>query len=220
MKWKKKYIVEFLKKLSKENNWNFEEIENKKLGHEFSVSSFSQKSFVEFDKYKIGEIYISIKSDFSGFGPILDLCDVFILKNKNDISGLKVLHNYVELENKIKNLNKKKFENFIKKTIENLIKESMLYNTSEGDIGIKVSDKELNKFSSFLMTKYKDEYIPLPNITMAKQKKLIDGCKYDKNNHSTTEMWKNDDNPVYWHNSNNGGHGWCCKFCGKVTQWG
>ena len=77
--------------------------------------------------------------------------------------------------------------------------------------GIRVSDEELNTFADAIGSNALDEFIPLPNLSIEQQKAMISVCNHqDEDNDEKSEYWENKD----------GGHGWCCTTCGKVTQWG
>lgn len=77
--------------------------------------------------------------------------------------------------------------------------------------GILVTDKELTAFADTIGSKYIDEYIPLPNMEASQQVELVKAC----------DCAEKEDfhHAAYWER-NNGKHGWCCKKCGKVIQWG
>lgn len=74
--------------------------------------------------------------------------------------------------------------------------------------GILVTDAELVKFANTLKRKFIDQVIPLPNTTLAEQKKAIKECGEEHG-----------EDARYWE-SKSGSHGWCCPDCGTVTQWG
>jgi hypothetical protein len=78
------------------------------------------------------------------------------------------------------------------------------------------TDDELNEFADYLedngvkvdgMERLGlDSFIPFPTIDKTVQLQLILNCAHEGM-------------PVYWQRPN-GRHGWCCKSCGTVTQWG
>ena len=76
--------------------------------------------------------------------------------------------------------------------------------------GIRVSDKELDKFSDAINSKALDEVIPLPRLTLEEQKKALKECEEFDEHSDETKYWERD----------NGSHGWCCSKCGSVVQWG
>ena len=78
--------------------------------------------------------------------------------------------------------------------------------------GILTSTEELDAFSDFLGISYLDEFIPLPDKTPGEQAAL--------KNTFCPEDHEKMNNVQYWEREDNGKHGWCCKTCGKVLQWG
>ena len=76
-----------------------------------------------------------------------------------------------------------------------------------GQEGIVVTTSELNKFANFMKSNALDEFIPLPDTLGKIQREAIKNCT----SHS---------NAQYWENNKTGGHGWCCRNCGTVVQWG
>jgi len=83
------------------------------------------------------------------------------------------------------------------------------YCPSGGMDGIIVSNYELKKFADSINRKIIDCVIPLPNLTVEQQKAMLVVCiSHDVDTES--EYWETEDF----------GHGWCCKKCGTVTQWG
>jgi len=73
--------------------------------------------------------------------------------------------------------------------------------------GIRVSDNELDILAKLMGSKFLDEYIPIPKVSLEIQKDLVNTCK-DHNNQVS-----------YWERDNRK-HGWCCSHCGTVIQWG
>ena len=76
--------------------------------------------------------------------------------------------------------------------------------------GIFVEKRDLIYFSSLMEKDYIDEVIPIPGLTVLEQKAALEGCKMH---------FKTDSKISYWE-TNEGNHGWCCYYCGKVLQWG
>ena len=74
--------------------------------------------------------------------------------------------------------------------------------------GINTSTEELNLFSRKLNLEYLDEVIPLPEHSFDNQRMLL-RIPHDCGQHM-----------YYFERIDNGKHGWCCSFCGKVHQWG
>jgi hypothetical protein len=72
--------------------------------------------------------------------------------------------------------------------------------------GIKTTMSELNRFAHSLKREHLDEVIPLPNKTIKEQKESLKTCT----EHPSGRYWE----------TNTGLHGWCCRICGTVTQWG
>ena len=77
-----------------------------------------------------------------------------------------------------------------------------------GQEGINPSKIEMETLSRVMSAKYADEYIPLPNLTLPEQVKILKS--ETKCTHKDVEYWE----------TNSGGHGWCCSKCGTVVQWG
>lgn len=74
--------------------------------------------------------------------------------------------------------------------------------------GIRVTDKELEKFAKSLKKKSIDSIIPLPGMTAKEQSKAVKKC--GEHNGEDSQYWE----------STSGSHGWCCTECGTTTQWG
>ncbi len=80
-----------------------------------------------------------------------------------------------------------------------------------GQSGILLTRKELGDMATRLGRKSIDEVIPLPGLSFEDQKTRLQSrplCKHD------------DTGQHYWEVEGTGEHGWCCNFCGEVTQWG
>lgn len=78
---------------------------------------------------------------------------------------------------------------------------------SHEEHGIVCSTNDMLDLSNDLELNAIDEYIPLPNLDTYEQQERISDCE----DHSVEV--------TFWENEN-GGHGYCCKNCGKVVQWG
>ena len=86
------------------------------------------------------------------------------------------------------------------------------YGKRGGMQGILFSYEEALELSNLIGSKYLDEYVPLPNISLEKQvTERIKVCNSNKDDCG--------DNVEYYERDN-GSHGWCCTYCGKVHQWG
>ena len=78
-----------------------------------------------------------------------------------------------------------------------------------GENGVLATRKELSAFAKRHGRKHIDEVIPL--VTEPDQP-LPSGCP-NRNRHDDFG------NAVYWE-TETGSHGWCCRDCGLVLQWG
>jgi hypothetical protein len=77
--------------------------------------------------------------------------------------------------------------------------------------GIRVQDSELMALSDAMLTNILDGYIPLPGVEMKEQLLTIAAC---------TNCLSNDfEDAVYWERES-GAHGWACRNCGRVIQYG
>jgi hypothetical protein len=76
--------------------------------------------------------------------------------------------------------------------------------------GYLVRTRQLVEFARLLGREMIDEVIPLDDSEQARPESCPSG------NHEGDSMI---DNLVYWE-TEDGSHGWCCKECGTVVQWG
>jgi hypothetical protein len=89
-----------------------------------------------------------------------------------------------------------------------------------GQTGILTNTDEQAQLSIVLGSKYLDEYIPLPGLTVEQQKHKIGSCTVLGHSEvSGTGNVAHGEAVEYWENEK-GSHGWCCINCGKVVQWG
>ena len=80
-----------------------------------------------------------------------------------------------------------------------------------GQDGIVVSKTDMRKLAEAVGSKYLDEFIPLPGMTIAKQAETI---KANQDEESSPIP-----NVEYWE-TKEGSHGWCSIKTGRVVQWG
>ena len=73
--------------------------------------------------------------------------------------------------------------------------------------GYYVTRQQLSQFAKILNKKYIDEIIPLNNPEQINP----DTCNCIK---------KQDPNELDYWETPEGSHGWCCRRCGRVLQWG
>ena len=72
--------------------------------------------------------------------------------------------------------------------------------------GILITMANLKRFAVKVGATFLDQVIPLPNVQIDDQTERIEVCDHEGQD-------------VYWE-TDEGNHGWCCKNCGTVTQWG
>ena len=82
-----------------------------------------------------------------------------------------------------------------------------------GQSGIVVTQLGLRMLAWQLNSEYIDRTIPLPGVSIKEQKEKIEAC-----NCLETEDYDSVD-LAYWE-TDKGSHGWCCRDCGQVHQWG
>lgn len=86
---------------------------------------------------------------------------------------------------------------------------STIGHCKRGDMdGIKTTTIEQNQLADLIHNEYIDAFIPLPGMDIHAQSLAMNSphdCKLEGSR--------------YWENEN-GSHGWACKVCGKVHQWG
>lgn len=78
-----------------------------------------------------------------------------------------------------------------------------------GQVGIECTKAEQTELAHHLMTEFGDEVIPLPNVSLEEQIK-----RFKEADETETSF-----PDVYWENEN-GSHGWCNSYTGRVVQWG
>ena len=78
-----------------------------------------------------------------------------------------------------------------------------------GTYGIKVSVTNLKKYAKILNENYIDKFIPIPNLSVTENIERIKNCKCES-----------ETSPQMSYYESTSGHGWCCKNCGRVHQWG
>jgi hypothetical protein len=74
-----------------------------------------------------------------------------------------------------------------------------------GTYGILTTHEEMHGLAVEFGARYADEFVPIPGLAAAEQKKLSAGCYHE--------------DVTYWEKSD-GAHGWACRRCGTVVQWG
>lgn len=73
--------------------------------------------------------------------------------------------------------------------------------------GIITSHEEMHDLAVKLGAKYADEYVPLPEQSFMEQERSIGVCM---DHYESVTYWEKTD----------GSHGWACRGCGTVIQWG
>ena len=77
-----------------------------------------------------------------------------------------------------------------------------------GQLGLRVDTEELKRLRKLKNVSCFDEWMPVPNA--------MPDCGNNVHSHGQLET-------VYWEVVSGGmagSHGWCCRLCGKVVQWG
>jgi hypothetical protein len=80
-----------------------------------------------------------------------------------------------------------------------------------GQSGILISEQERAEFGKQITQLYSNLFIPLPDTSLADQKKKMQNCS---SNHAAMQ------DAQYWEEIKTGRHGWCCSECGKILQLG
>ncbi len=81
-----------------------------------------------------------------------------------------------------------------------------------GQDGIVPTPAEQRRINNYFQSKFSDQYMPLPGRSPEEQRVQNEACKAEG-------LHENMSTGTYWEDKT-GAHGWCCRKCGEVLQWG